>query len=82
LRRQQLAEGRHLHLQVVFLHDQPGPHHVEQLRLADWFGRAFHQRPQNVERRAPSLSGRSASSNCREAASSVKLPNRMLDIEP
>ena len=45
----QFAQSRHLQLQVVFFHDQPGPHHFKQLILGDDAVAVNHQRLQNIE---------------------------------
>ena len=49
MRPQQFAQRRDLHLQVVFLNDQPGPDQIEQLVLAHDPIAALDQRQQHIE---------------------------------
>jgi hypothetical protein len=49
LRAEQLAQGRDLNLQIVFLDHQTGPDQIEQFMLADHPVAALDQRQQHVE---------------------------------
>ncbi len=72
LRPQQLAQRRDLHLQVVLLDHQPGPHGVEQFVLGDDAIAAPHQHQQHVDRACAEL---------RRFAVDVQQPPRRIELE-